>query len=197
MTPNRSPIPMPELAIPRLVIHPKLPTNCPDDVQGVINALADIGLLGNPDQQKDTYRVGNEFLNLVTFMGCSPSVNLSPAEGEKYCYLQINPVSESVRCLGYTDFVKPQCPACKQKISNWKHSAIWFDGSATKTCEHCGTAKPVQSFRWQKEAGFGRFSFHISYIHPHEVVPADRIFQALEQATGFSWTYFYANNQDS
>ena len=103
----------------------------------------------------------------------------------------------SVRCLGYTDFVKPQCPACKQKISNWKHSAIWFDGSATKTCEHCGTAKPVQSFRWQKEAGFGRFSFHISYIHPHEVVPADRIFQALEQATGFSWTYFYANNQDS
>ncbi|MFW2372455.1 MAG: hypothetical protein ACN4GM_04985 [Gammaproteobacteria bacterium] len=188
---------MPELAIPRLVIHPKLPTDRPDPVQDVIDALENIGLLGDPDQHNNTYLAGEEFLNLITFLGCSPSVKLSPAEGDHYCYLQINPVSDSVRCLGYTDLVKPQCPSCKQSISHWKQSANWFDGSATKTCELCGVEKPVQSFRWRKEAGFGQFSIHISYIHPHEVVPSDIIFQALQQASGFSWAYFYANNQDS
>lgn len=184
-------------ALSRLVFHPKQATDYPHDVPGIIHALADIGLLGELHRDDDIYLAGDEFLNLITFMGCSPGVKLSPAEGEEYCYLQINAISDSVRCLGYTSFISPQCPVCKQKISHWKESASWFDGSAIKTCELCASEKPVQSFRWQKEAGFGRFSFHISYIHPHEVVPSDLIFQALEQATGFPWVYFYANNQDS
>ena len=184
-------------AISRLVIHPKHATDCPQDVPGVINVLSRIGLLGEPDLPDNRFLVGNEFLSLVSFMGCSPSIRLNPAEGDNYCYVQINPVSDSVRCLGYTSFISPQCPACKQKITHWKNDPIWFDGSTTKTCELCGAEKPVQSFRWRKEAGFGRFSVHISYIHPHEVVPAESIFQALEQATDFSWVYFYANNQDS
>ena len=69
------------------------------------------------------------------------------------------------------------------------------DGSAMKTCIHCGANKSVESFRWHKEAGFGRFNFHISFIHPLEIVPADLIFLTLEQATDFSWAYFYANNR--
>lgn len=188
---------MSEPAIPRLVFHPKQPMDCPHDLQTVIDALSHIGLLGEAEQQNGTYLLGDEFLRLITFMGCSPSIKLSPAEGEQYCALHINPASDSVRCLGYTDFIKPQCPACKQTITQWKNDPIWFDGSATKTCELCGVKKPVQAFRWRKEAGFGRFSFHIRFIHPHEVVPSDIIFQALQQATDFSWTYFYANNQDS
>ena len=188
---------MSELAIPRLVIHPKLPTDCPCHVQDVIDALSDIGLVGSPDQAEHRFLVGEEFLNLITFLGCSPSITLSPTEGDQYCYVQINPVSDTVRCLGYTNLIKPQCPSCKQTISNWQQSPSWLDGSATKTCEHCGVEKPLQSFRWRREAGFGRFSVHISYIHPHEVVPAATIFQALHTATGFSWAYFYANNQDS
>jgi len=184
-------------AISRLVIHPKQVTDYPQDINGIIHALANIGLLGDRHQDDSIYLAGGEFLNLITFMGCSPSIKLSPTEGDKYCYLQINATSDSVRCLGHTSLISPQCPDCKQKITNWKDSASWFDGSTIKTCELCSSEKPVQSFRWRKEAGFGRFSFHISYIHPHEVVPSDIIFQALELATGFPWGYFYANNQDS
>ena len=49
--------------------------------------------------------------------------------------------------------------------------------------------------KWRQQGGYGRFSISIANIHPHEAVPAEKIFQTLKNITGFEWTYFYANNE--
>ena len=40
------------------------------------------------------YEAGKKFLSLLTFMGCSPDIELEPQDKKPYCYIEIDSVTE-------------------------------------------------------------------------------------------------------
>jgi len=181
------------MSLARLVFHPRQLDHAPADIPALLQALTGIGLISS-QQQDDHHLPGDEFLGLLSFLGCSPHILLHPNEGASYCYLGIDPVSDSPRCLGYTVSVVPRCPVCKQRISDWQTIPDWQQASSQYTCQQCASSTPVSQLNWRQECGYGRFSFHIAQIHPHEAVPSDKLLDSLQQSSGFNWDYFYANN---
>ncbi len=175
-------------AVHRLVIHPSDPETVPDSISDIQQAMADIGLIGPALENNDNFQIGNEFLNLVTFMGCAPGIKLSPEDGDDFCRIVFTPAQAQSGCLGYTTLVVPQCPSCKTKIRDW------HDASGSYTCTNCDSETPLHQFRWRKQAGFGRYCFYITQIHLQEVIPSAKILQTLKETSGFDWTYFFANN---
>ena len=89
----------------------------------------------------------------------------------------------------------PKCPHCKNKIKNWKNTDNWQAANSEITCNKCNTRSTLTDLKWRQQGGYGRFNISIANIHPHEAVPAEKIFQTLKNITGFEWTYFYANNE--
>ena len=126
------------------------------------------------------------FLSLLTFLGCSPNINLSPAIGEAdshdYCTISLLEQSPA-----------PRCPLCKKRITGWK-SASWQQNGQICTCDKCHTETTYANLSWKHECGFGCCGFEVTHIYPHEAVPTDQLLNALQQSTGFQWQYCYANN---
>lgn len=180
-------------SLARLVFHPQQLSDTPADMDQLLNTLLDMGLIGEK-QADNAYLPGSEFLQLLSFLGCSPHIHLHPNDGHPWCYLQINPPTDSALCLGYTVSVVPRCPACQHRIKQWRDLDGWRRAESLYTCEQCATVTPMPKLKWRQECGYGRFSFHIAHIHPHEAVPADKLLGTLEQNCGFPWSYCYANN---
>ena len=182
-------------SIPRLILHPEDIQYIPHSVANILQQLKSIGLISKPGNDASMYLAGNEFINLLTFLGCSPNINLSPDEGDNFCSISIPDIHETTVLLGYTSMIIPRCPSCKHKVADWKqHFHHWKTGDYTYTCSECQTETPVAKARWRQEAGYGRFCIAINHIHPHEAVPSDKLLNALQQASDTCWTYFYATN---
>lgn len=56
--------------------------------------LRQVGLLG-ASLGEGRYAVGEAFLSLVCFLGCSPDIELEPQTGKAFCYLQLPCSSEA------------------------------------------------------------------------------------------------------
>lgn len=69
-----------------LVLFPTQ-TNTPDN-RALAACLSDLGLLGEA-LGNGCFSVGEEFLSLVCFLGCSPDIALEPQSGKAFCYIQL------------------------------------------------------------------------------------------------------------
>lgn len=181
---------------PRLIFYPADIENCVDNYQPLQTTLAEIGLIETNPQQ-DIFLVGDGFLELLTFMGCAPDIHLSPQDGDNYCYIKFNQIHPQPICAGHVQSFSPSCSACKHKLTHWRETENWQQGSSLLTCPACQHSKPLQQFRWRKEAAYTRCSFYIANIHPHEALPADKLMDALHNSSGFKWAYAYANDLDT
>jgi hypothetical protein len=181
------------MSLARLVFHPQHLDDVPEDIPALLGALGEAGLTGAL-QEHNRLLPGDQFLKLLSFLGCSPNIHLHPDDGSHYCYLSINPVTDSAECLGYTVSVVPRCPACKHRIRDWQNTNHWQQAHTLCVCNQCASTTHMHQLKWRQECGYGRFSFHIAHIHPHEAVPAGKLLDTLQACSGFAWTYFYANN---
>lgn len=152
----------------------------------------------NPGPTHKHYLAGEHFLSLITFLGCSPNINLLPVDGENHCYISLIKASTRAKRLGFTNTAKPKCPACKKRISHWKtldgQAQAWQQADNICTCDKCQTATAFGDLNWKQECGYGRCGFEIAHIYPHEAVPTDQLLNILHQFTGFLWNYCYANS---
>lgn len=181
--------------VPRLILHPADPRYVPGDHNEIFKALLAIGLLTETTCDKHTYLAGKEFINLLTFLGCSPEIKLSPQDGENFCSISIPGYHEDNMLLGYTSTIIPRCPACKHKVNDWKqHIHDWKHGNHIYHCTECQQQTPVAELNWRQEGGYGHCAIIINHIHPHEAVPADKLLSTLQQASQTEWVYCYANN---
>ena len=137
------------------------------------------------------YLPGDKFLNLITFLGCSPSINLEPIHAEPYCFIQLLKQTPQAEYLGATSHVNPKCPACGKRIAHWK-TEQWQQPNENCTCDKCQQQTPYAQLNWKHECGFARCGFEIHHIYPHEAVPTDQLLDLLKQCTGFGWEYCYA-----
>lgn len=176
----------------RLIFFPENASQ-PVDNRQVLDTLISTEFINTPAYSFNHYLPGDRFLSLLTFLGCSPNINLQPVENENHCYISLLDNSPETQFLGCTSTAKAKCPDCKKRISNWK-TDDWNITGTLCHCDKCHTQNPYAELNWKHECGFARGGFEISHIYPHEAVPTDQLLNALEKSSGYKWNYTYANN---
>lgn len=182
---------------PRLIFHPVNIADTVSDTSGLIQALKNIGFIDQSLDTPNAYLPGNDFLSLITFLGCSPHINLHPDDGDNFCAISISTICTQATNLGYTSTAKAKCPHCGAAIKNWKNIENWQLADTLFECEKCGKEARMHELKWREKSGYGHSSIAVMNIHPHEAVPADKLLNTLADATGFKWIYCYADNEET
>ena len=176
----------------KLLIHPTRP-DCTLDLKKVLLLLDSIGFISRDGVQDDgVFPVGNRFLQLVTFMGCSPHIRFEPEhpDDDDYCYIRLIE-SEKTLLLASDNSRTPGCPLCrKPAIADW--SLLLGNGQSNLVaCQHCGAMSQPEELRWRNDAGMARLFIEINSIFPGEAQPVESLMQHLQHETGCQWRYFY------
>jgi hypothetical protein len=173
-----------------LILYPKSLTGNPTTATGLIGHLTAMGLLGAPlDELNNLFRVGNRFLQLGSFVGCSPYLQLEPpADGsDNFCHMLLHGPLESPR-LYYGEGVRPpRCPSCGTALIKWRQDV----SSGLIGCRECGAKQPAEAIAWGKHAGYGRLFVEIRNIFPGEAIPAAELLNSLRDLDLGEWGYFY------
>lgn len=175
----------------KLMLYPALPNRSQPETGSIIIALKNCGLISG-ETLREKYLSGKAFIELLSFLGCSPNICLTPQDDDNYCHIIIKPPQAIIHCLGYTATAVPRCPKCKNKISNWRQTENWQRGETACTCHHCNTTTAMQSLIWKQECAYGCMAIEIINIHPFEAVPSENLLRVLHDATGVEWDYSYA-----
>jgi len=176
----------------RLILAPADPFSAPASTEGLLGILTDLALAGSPiDSARGSYLAGERFLELISFMGCSPHVELEPRPdgGDQFCHLAlIGPLAQPMLMTGpYT--APPRCPACRGRLEGWQETVTIAGGQLS--CGRCGERFPASRLSWRRSGGFARIAVEIRNIFPNEAVPVPELMKRLARDTGEDWTYFY------
>lgn len=158
--------------------------------------LRSIGLIGDRYRnQQQVFLTGERFLQLITFLGCSPFLRLQPAgdDDDRFCHIRFLGPFTQPRLMHGRNTRPPRCPHCGQRIEQWRAG---LDGGAGYIdCEHCGEKPLISELDWRRNAGLGRFFVQITEVFPGEAVPLPALLEALHE-TDDSWDYFYIQDAD-
>lgn len=171
-----------------LIIHPDDPDWLPDETGKTIAFLRQTGLIADEIPNKEqSYFVGDNFLELIAFLGCSPNINLTPqGKTDKFCFVRLIS-SPEITALTSKHTHAPHCPHCKKSEKDWSNSMT----TTELTCSSCGHIEPPWRYNWRKSAGFGRFFIELTAIYPSEAIPQAALLTTLEQLHNTTWGYFY------
>ena len=187
-----------------LVLHPADPEATPRAVGALVAALQATGLAGAAFAcaAQTRYLPGPRYLELVTFLGCSPFVQLEPPDGvadpcqalDRFCHLSISDTGAQPRLRRTPTAPAPRCPSCRRPVEDW--ASLVADGAlgvatAPWTCPGCGRASRVHTLDWRQAAGLARVFVSLWGVHPGEAVPGDELLVALSDATSGPWRWFY------
>jgi len=160
--------------------------------------LQKLGLLGEPviPEKMNHYLIGDQFLQHISFMGCSPAVEFEPASDnhiawDSFIFVYIPaPTQESV-WLADKQMAKPACPACEKRTTAWR--SVYFPDEGRINCKHCDTESSVCAWNWFDAGGCARQFICIVNVFPRESIPSDHFLQQLAKLTGTNWQYFYVD----
>jgi len=176
-----------------LILHPADPTApvLPD----LESKLIELGLIGAKiPGLPEAFFAGESFLQLVTFMGCSPAIRLEPdGPGDKeFCHLRLQRFPEETHFLYGSNTRPPHCPHCRHRIGEWPScdTQIADQPETRRACPHCGRPSPPLEWNWRQQAGFGRIFLRVTPIFPGEAIPIDSLLRNLGEP-GPPWRYFY------
>ncbi len=175
-----------------LILTPKDAAAEPPPVDAVEAALRDVGLISTPLAEPGRFRVGERFLQLLAFLGCSPVVELD-ADGPNGCQVQLRPAGALPEWAGGSNAAVPRCPGCRQRIDDWRDRLPGWRAEplAPWSCPGCGRQTAPWALDWRQQGGFGRLFVEVWGIYPGEAVPGDELLEALRGAGGGAWRHFY------
>jgi hypothetical protein len=192
--------------IHKLVLHPRDANFALTSWDGLVARLREVAFLGEQlGEQLDKslnkqnrFLVGERFLQYITFMGCSPSVELAPpTDGSlDYCHIHFSEITPEPRFRSASQNVFARCPQCRKRISNWEQAvSSWTKDSSADNfnCDKCGEPISLTQLGWRHTAGFARLFIDIYSIYPQEGIPTDPFLSLLETQTGTQWDYFFAD----
>lgn len=171
-----------------LVIYPTDPNWIPDDLEELIKVLQEVGLAGGSlNKNENSFLVGENFLDQISFMGCSPNIKLENENNDgEFTFIRIT-TTETITALTGKHSFSPHCPQCKKPEKNWRE--LLKDNQLT--CSHCQQVSNAWLFNWRKSAGFGRCFIEITDIYPKEAIPQALLLELLEDRLRVSWEYFF------
>jgi len=183
-----------------LVLTPAPIDSPAPDRSTLVEMLRDERFIGEPITigDEEHFRPGEEFMMLITFLGCSPMIATGEmeSEGEQYCHIAIDGPLESPRYLIGDNIKPPRCPGCGHRLDKWRLllDAWQCSPNAPVTCPDCGEAGSITALRWRKCAGFGRLFIKIWGVFENEAVPSPNLLSSLKQSSGTDWIHFYIRN---
>jgi hypothetical protein len=194
--------------IHKLVLHPRAADFAFTSWDGLIARLREVAFLGEQmdkplnhlliKKKQNRFLVGERFLQYMTFMGCSPSVELTPpTDGSlNFCHIHFSEITPETRFRCAAQNVFARCPQCRKRLSNWTQAvSIWSNDSSAVdfNCDKCGEQVSLFQLGWRHTAGFARMFIDIYSIYPQEVIPTDPFLALLETQTGAQWDYFFTD----
>lgn len=177
-----------------LVLHP-LDCNEQPDLKVLTDALQNLKFIESPlDGTPGSYLVGDDFLQLIIFLGCSPSVELAPSEeGKAFCHIRLIRPEDTPQFIISKHTNNPRCPSCRKEIINTKQVLEQWnkDKSIQWSCPDCDFSGETKDLNWRHSAGTASFFIEVNNIFPNEAVPSDELMSVLQEATNSEWRYFY------
>lgn len=182
----------------RLLLTPQDPHEVPD-VSRLSAALRAAGFLGARLPGRDgAFLVGEQFLNLLSFAGCSVQLELAPNAGNEspFCHVRLTGPFEHPRLMQGRNTRPPRCPSCRAALQDWGESVEMTARAqaGALTCPACGHRDPPWDWDWKGNAGFGRFFIEVEEVFPGEATPAPTLMEILTRATASPWRYFYVQD---
>ncbi len=183
----------------RLVLTPQDPFYLPKSIDKILAQLRSMQFCNGAVEGLDGqhYLLADRFMQLVSFMGCSPYIQLEPTQdGEPFCHLIIDgPYPQPIFIQGRIT-TSPRCESCRKRIPDWKALIEqWKQApeSFQASCPHCGHHQNPSSYNWRQSAGCGRLFLFIENIFPNEAIPTPELIKALESShvQGIPWGFFY------
>jgi hypothetical protein len=188
----------------KMLLHPAEPA-WTTEPRVLASSLQELGLLAPPRPLGEDvyYPTGEQFLHLVTFLGCSPSIELDPpadpaalaaaSASGKFCHAFI---SRSPQPRLRADARTPalRCPACKRPLTDWPDLRNrWASAlpDAPWRCGGCGHGLDILSFPFKKTAGIASIWLELRGIHPFEAVPAPALLDYLHNLADCPWRTIY------
>jgi len=179
----------------RLLLTPLSPQRTPPPA-AVLDYLREADFIGRSlDAAEETFVVGERFLQLITFMGCSPHIELEPpADGGPFCHVRLIGPLPQPQLLQGENTQPPRCAQCRGRLTQWREGLPdWCadpEGAEIR-CPRCGHRQTPVELGWRRHAGFGRLFVAVEDIFPGEAVPVPSFLKGLERATEVGWDYFY------
>jgi len=183
----------------RLVLHPQVADYAPASWAEIIQSLQATAFLGEayPVDKKKRYYIGDKFLQMITFMGCSPHIEIEPRESGAldFCHIVFSDIPSKVLFRHHERDVYARCPECGRRDSNWPEFIdAWSEQPAKDyLCPNCESRMSPYAIGWRNSAGFARLFIDILSVHPHEAVPTEQLLLLLKKITGQDWVYFYCH----
>jgi len=179
-----------------LVLAPA-PTGEPPERAVLLDHLRDIGFIGESFTrgQEQGFLIGDRFLQLITFMGCSPHIELTPPEdGGSFCHVRLlGPEAEALLLIG-RNAQAPRCGECRGRIEDWREqSEAWRQQPSLNqvSCPRCGALQRPVDLDWRRQAGAARLLLEVVDVFPGEAVPVPGLLRGLEGLGAGPWRYFY------
>jgi hypothetical protein len=188
----------------KLLLHPKDP-DWHVETTTLADSLHGLGLIGAPVQlaQETFYPVGEQFLQLVTFLGCSPAIELDPPDDPalleaasasgSFCHVLLGNTAKAW-FRGDDNTPAPPCPHCRTPLADWPAlRSAWRDISAQArwTCTTCGQSGEPAGLVFRKTAGVARSWVEIRGIYPSEAIPGSALLDCLRNLSGCDWKTIY------
>lgn len=170
----------------------------PIDHDAFIQACVDKGLIIRSKLvSAGEYLVGDDFLQQVTFMGCSPYLKVYPDDEQDsdFCRISIPSQASVVDYKAGPVATAPRCPLCRKAgqfqenlVQQWQQKKNNFK----ILCSHCQQSLPLYDLDWRRNAGYYQFHIRVSNIFPKEAIPNQDLLDWLASITKKDWKYFYA-----
>lgn len=155
------------------------------------DALAAVGLLGAPlGGPPGAYRIGPQFLALITFAGCAVHIETETRDDSirPFTHVRLGDPLAEVRLRVGRNTRLPRCPTCRERLADWRAA---LDLGQPLTCPACATATPACDWDWRAQAGCGRLFVDIEEVFPGEALPTQALMGALEALGAGPWRHFY------
>jgi hypothetical protein len=135
---------------------------------------------------------GPRFLQLISFLGCSPQIRLTPDNGGDFCHIQLLSPLPHPRLMVGSNTRPPRCPRCRAPMDDWQArlETIGAHLPPEITCPGCRQPVTPHHLLWRQQAGLGQRFILVHGIFPGEAVPVDELMHCLTQ-TGGIWDYCY------
>jgi hypothetical protein len=195
------------VAVHKLVLYPAHVDSPPVGDAALLAALQAIGLAAAPacHDPASGYRAGEHFLQLVTFLGCSPAIELEPpadpVECERacasgnLCHIRLSAVENRIRFRADSRLpAAPRCPQCRKTEDRWPDLIERWRVDPRENrwaCRECAYRGRLFDLNFRHRGAFGHSFIDIWGIHPAEAVPGEVLLTTLGEFSGGDWSYMY------
>jgi len=185
--------------IHKLVLHPVSTDYASESWINIKQGLYQARFIGKSiSSENESYLVGDNFLQLITFLGCSPHIEIVPEEenNDSYCRIVLSELNNKIHFRFLARDVIARCPKCRKKLDSWSDWLNQWKESSSAVfvkCEHCDSRLSLFDLNWRHSAAFARCFIDIWNIYPQEAIPTEELLSILFEATGEEWDYFFSD----